>query len=43
MLITKLKTKNDYVMKCWAQMGNLTTNLKVKIDYTLPEFRAKLL
>ena len=36
-LITKLNPKEDYVMQCHTQAINITTNLKVKIYFTLPE------
>ena len=39
-LITKLNTKIDTVMQCHTQEGDTTTNLKVKIDFTLPELSA---
>ena len=31
-----IKTKKDAVMKWHTQAGNITTNLKVKIYFTLP-------
>ena len=33
--------KNMPVTQCQTQAGNLTTNKKVKIDFTLPEFSAE--
>ena len=33
--------KKDGVMQCHTQSGNITNNLKVKIDLTLPELSAK--
>ena len=36
----KLKTKEYAVMQWHMQVGNITTNLKVIIDFTLPEFSA---
>ena len=39
-LIRILKTKEDYVMEWHNQAGDITTNLKVKIDFTWPEFSA---
>ena len=37
-IILKLKTKSYAVMKWKMKLGNITTNLKVKIYITLPEF-----
>ena len=37
-LITKLKTKEYYVMQWQTEAGNITTNLKVEIYFTLPDF-----
>ena len=34
----KLKTKEDSVMQWNMQLGNMTNNLKVKMDLTWPEF-----
>ena len=36
-LLTKLKTKEYVVVQWHTQAGNITTNLKVKIYFTLPE------
>ena len=33
----KINTKEDAVIKWHTQAGNITTNLKVKIDFILPE------
>ena len=33
-LITKLRPKKDAVMQWYMQAGDVTTNLKVKIDFT---------
>ena len=38
--ITRLNPKEDDVVKWHAQEGNITTNIKVKIDFTLPELSA---
>ena len=38
--IKKLNPKEDNVMKCHMPEGNITTNLKVKIDFTFPELNA---
>ena len=38
--ITKLNTKIDTLMQWHSQDGNITTNLKVKIYFTLPELSA---
>ena len=40
-LIKKLETKSDVVIKFQTQVCNITTNLKVEIDFTLPELSAK--
>ena len=37
-LIKKSKTKEDVVMKWLMPLVNITTNMKVKIDFTVPEF-----
>ena len=37
-ITTILKTKKCYVIQYHKQAGNLTTNPKLKIDYTLTEF-----
>ena len=39
-LTTKIRTKEDIVMQWKTQAGNITTNLKVKIFLTIPEFSA---
>ena len=39
-LTTKLNPKEDYVMKCHTEAGNILTNLKGKIDLALPELSA---
>ena len=39
-LIAKLNPERDTVMQWHTHEGNITTNLKVKIDFTLPELRA---
>ena len=39
-LIEKLNPKKDAVIQWRKQAGNNTTNLKVKIDFTLPELSA---
>ena len=36
----KFKTKEDYMMHCKTQAGNIITNLKIKIDFTSPRFSA---
>ena len=38
-LVTKLDKKND-VMQCHTQVGNITTNLKVKVYFASPETSA---
>ena len=40
-LMTKLKTKDDSVIQWHTQSGNITTNTKVKIYFTLPGFTTK--
>ena len=40
-LSTKLNPKRGDVMQCHTQVGKINTNLKVKIDFTLPEFSTK--
>ena len=37
LIITKLSPKKYAVMKCYMQVGKITTNSKVKIDFALPE------
>ena len=37
-LIKKLNPKEDAGMKWHTQVGNITTNMRVKIDFTLPGF-----
>ena len=39
-LIEKLNPKKYAVIQWHTQSGNITTNLKVKIDFTLPELSA---
>ena len=39
-LITKLNPKRYYVMQSHTKAGNITTNIKVTIDFTLPELSA---
>ena len=36
----KLKNKEYYVMQWNTQEGNITTKIKIKIDFTLTEFSA---
>ena len=36
----KLKTKEDAMMQCQKKVGNITTNMKVEIYLTSPEFSA---
>ena len=36
----KLENKEDYVKQWQTQIGNIITNIKVKLDFTLPEFRS---
>ena len=40
-IIKKLKIIEETVMQWHTQAGNITTNLKVKIDFNLPEFSLK--
>ena len=35
-LTKKIQNKEDYVKQCQTQVGNIATNLKFKIDVTLP-------
>ena len=35
--IKKLTSKEEVIMQWHTQAGSITTNLKVKIDFTLPE------
>ena len=35
--------KEYYVMQCHTQTNNITTNLKVQIDFTLPELSEKII
>ena len=37
-LTKTLEAKEYFVKQCRTRVGNITTNLKVKIDVTLPEF-----
>ena len=37
-LIKKIKTKKYDMMQWHMQQGNISTNLKVKIDFTITEF-----
>ena len=37
-LTTKPEIKEDYVKHWQTQICNLITNIKVKFDFTLPEF-----
>ena len=39
-LISKLKIKEDAVIKCHTQAVNINTNRKVELDFTLPEISA---
>ena len=39
-LVEKLDPKIDAVMQWQMQAGNITTNFKVKIDFTLPTLSA---
>ena len=39
-LTTKLEIKEDDMKHWQAQVGNIITNIKVKSDFTLPEFRS---
>ena len=36
-LIVKLNTKVDAMMQCNTQVGSITTNMKAKVYFTLPE------
>ena len=38
--IIKFNPKESYVIQCHTQVGNIITNLKVEIYFTLPELRA---
>ena len=40
-IISKLKTKEVAVIQWYTQAGNINTNLRVRIDFALPEFSAK--
>ena len=42
-LVEKLGPKIYYVIQYHTQAGNITTNLKVEVDFTLPELSAKTL
>ena len=39
-LVEKLSPEKDAPMQCHTQAGNITTGLKVKIDFTLPTLSA---
>ena len=39
-LIQKLTSEEDNVMQFHTQVGSITKNLKVNIDFTLPELSA---
>ena len=39
-LTTRLEITEDYVKQWQTQVGNIITNIKVKIDFTLPEFKS---
>ena len=39
----KLTPRKDALMQWHTQLGSITTNLKVNIDFTLPELRTKKL
>ena len=39
-LVEKINPDKDIVMQWHTQVGNITTNLKVKIDFTLPALSA---
>ena len=41
--LIKPKTKEDYVMLCHIEAGNITNNMEVKIYFTFPEFRANII
>ena len=40
-LVEKLNPDKYTVMQWYAKAGHITTNSKVKVDFTLPELRAK--
>ena len=40
-IISKLKIKEVSVIQWHTQAGNINTNLRVRIDFALPEFSAK--
>ena len=40
LLITTLTPKEDDVIQCHTQVDSVTTNLKVKIYFTIPELGA---
>ena len=42
-LITKLNPKEDAVVQWHTQVGVITTNLKFKIDFTLPELSTTII
>ena len=39
-LVQKIRLKKDAVTQWHTQAGNITTNLKVKVDFTLPTLSA---
>ena len=39
-LVEKLYNGNDAVMQWYTQASNISTNLKVKVNFTLPELSA---
>ena len=39
-LITEINTKEDDVIQWHTQSGGITTNIKVKMEFTLPELSA---
>ena len=39
-LVQKLRPRKDDVMQWQTQAGNITTNLKVNVDFTLPALSA---
>ena len=39
-IITELNLKRYDVIQCHTQVGHITTNLKVKINFTLPRLSA---
>ena len=41
MLVKKLHPEKDDVMQLHTQAGNITTNIKVKVDFPLPAFSAR--